>query len=554
MSSSSLFDANFSLTESVRMVAKIDFNCFICYNTSMVTGKVLRNLPINTLIKKALENKEVVQAKLKTLVVYTGKYTGRSPDDKFIVDTPKVHKKINWGNINKPINPQSFTNLYKKMVDFFNSKKEIYVVDCLVGAKKTYQLKLRVFCQYAYQAIFCQNQFIRLPKSNKTNLQTFKPDLVLYCAPSVLADPKKDNTNSEAYIILNIDKKTILIGGTKYLGEIKKSVFTYMNYLLPQKNVFPMHCGANLDPKTKTTALFFGLSGTGKTTLSSDPTKRLIGDDEHGWCPSGVFNFEGGCYAKCIRIKKESEPLIWNAIHKKGSLVENVVLKKDGGFNFESDKYTENTRAVYPLSFIENSIKNGLSNHPKYILFLTADAFGVLPPVAHLTLNQACYHFLSGYTSKLAGTERGIKEPKPTFSAFFGAPFMPLYAHIYLNLLRKYLKKYETRVFFVNTGWIAGPYGQGYRIPIKETRKIVTAILSGQLDDTPCRHDKIFNLYVPKYVPGLANQKILDPVTLWKDKNLYFKKARFLAKLFIENIKKYPDVLESIINSGPKTL
>ncbi len=517
----------------------------------MFTGKVLRNLTIEELIKRSLKNQETVQAKSKTLVVYTGKYTGRSPDDKFIVDSKKIHSKIDWGKVNKPISEKSYQQLYQKLINFFNNQNEIYVVDCLVGADKNHQIKLRVYCQYAYQAIFATHQFRRLEKS--ISFGNFQPDLTLFAAPSVQADPKTDQTNSEAFIILNLLKKTILIGGTKYLGEIKKSVFSYMNFVLPQQEVFPMHCGANLDPKTGVSTLFFGLSGTGKTTLSSDPKKKLIGDDEHGWSENGIFNFEGGCYAKCIKIKKQSEPQIWSAIHKKGSLVENVVLKKNGGFDFDSDKFTENTRAVYPLEFINNSVKNGLGPHPKYVIFLTADAFGVLPPVAHLTLNQACYHFLSGYTSKLAGTERGIKEPKPTFSAFFGAPFMPLKPMVYLQLLKKYLKKYETKVFFVNTGWIAGPYGIGYRIPILTTRKIVWAILSSKLDNVNYYHDKIFNLYVPEKIPGIKDEKILKPIELWSDKNAYLKQANYLASLFAENIKKY-QVLPSIVDSGPKPL
>jgi len=526
------------------------------YNTNMKDGSMLRNLSVNKLIKKALLNKEVVQAKSGALVVYTGKYTGRSPNDKFIVDSPKVHNQINWGKINVPISETNYQKLFQKTSDFFSAQKEIYVVDVLVGAQKKHSIKLRVYCQYAYQALFSTHLF-RRPTDVRTgrdlSLQNFKPNLTLYCAPSVLADPKTDGTNSEAFIVLNIDKKTILIGATKYAGEIKKSVFTYMNYLLPQKEIFPMHCSANIEKSGKTTSLFFGLSGTGKTTLSADPERRLIGDDEHGWSPQGVFNFEGGCYAKCIRIKKESEPQIWSAIHRKGALVENVVLKKDGDFDFDSDKFTENTRAVYPLEFIKNSIASGSGKHPKYVIFLTADASGVLPPVARLTLNQAAYHFLSGYTSKLAGTERGIIEPKPTFSAYFAGPFMPLKPMVYLNLLKKYLKKYKTRVFLVNTGWIGGAYGVGRRIPVYETRNIVTAVLSGQLDRGDCHHDKIFNLYVPNKVPGV-DQKILDPALLWPDKKSYLQTAKNLARLFVENMKKYPGVYQSIINSGPPAL
>ncbi len=519
----------------------------------MKDRSILRNLSVDALIKKALANKEVVQSKSGALVVYTGKYTGRSPNDKFIVDSPKVHNKINWGKVNVPISPRNYEKLYKKTADFFSTQKEIYVVDAKVGAQKKHSIKLRVYCQYAYQALFATHLFRRLDDVGVLRAKPlqFKPDLTLYCAPSVFADPKTDGTNSEAFVVLNIEKKSIIIGATKYAGEIKKSVFTYMNYLLPQKEIFPMHCSANIEKGGKVTALFFGLSGTGKTTLSADPERRLIGDDEHGWSTSGIFNFEGGCYAKCIRIKKESEPQIWSAIHRRGALVENVVLKPGGDFDFNSDRFTENTRAVYPLEFIKNSVATGIGKHPKYVIFLTADAEGVLPPIAHLTLNQAAYHFLSGYTSKLAGTERGIKHPVPTFSAYFGGPFMPLKPMVYLNLLKKYLKKHETRVFLVNTGWIAGPYGVGSRIPIKETRRIVAAALHGELNNIECHHDKIFNLYVPKTVGGV-DKNILDPSRLWSDKEKYLQSAKNLGRLFIENMKKYPGVYQSIINSGPQ--
>ena len=517
----------------------------------MLSGKIYRNSSIDFLIKKSLERKETIKSKSGALVTYTGKYTGRSPNDRFIVDTPKIHDKINWGKLNAPISKENYNKLYKKITGFFDSEKELFVIDAQVGADKKNSINLRVYCQYAYQAIFATHLFRRLPIVRIAE-RPLPPDLTVYCAPSVTANPKTDGTNSEAFVVLNFEEKSIIIGATKYAGEIKKAVFTFMNYLLPQKGVFPMHCSANIDVQGKTTALFFGLSGTGKTTLSADPKRRLIGDDEHGWSKNGIFNFEGGCYAKCINIKKKSEPQIWSAIHRKGALLENVVLKKDGDFDFDSDKFTENTRAVYPLEFISNSVPNGMGKQPKYVIFLTADAQGVLPPVAHLSLNQAAYHFLSGYTSKLAGTERGIKEPKPTFSAYFGGPFMPLKPMVYLSLLKKYLKKYETKTFLVNTGWIGGAYGVGKRISINDTRNIITAILTGRLDEVVCRPDEIFNLYVPIKVPGV-DKKIFDPSLSWKNKSLYYNSAKKLAKLFTENIKKFPDVLQSIINSGPRT-
>lgn len=409
---------------------------------SMLNRRIFYNLSVDDLIKKAVQNKEVVKAKSGALVVYTGKYTGRSPEDKFIVDSQKIHSKINWGKINLPISPKNYKKLFQKITDFLNKQKEVFVVQTQVGADKKYAVNLQVVCQYAYQALFTTHLFRRISVRNGLNrsLRDFRSDLTLYCVPSVVADPKTDGTHSEAFIVLNIEKKTIIIGGTKYAGEIKKSVFTYMNYLLPQKNIFPMHCSANTDKKGANGALFFGLSGTGKTTLSADPNRRLIGDDEHGWSKSGVFNFEGGCYAKCINIKKESEPQIWTAIHRHGALVENVVLKTNNEFDFADSSITENTRSVYPLEFIPNFLKKGFAGHPAHLIFLTADAEGVLPPISHLTLDQAAYHFLSGYTSKLAGTERGIKEPVSTFSAYFGAPFMPLKPMVYLSLLQKFLK------------------------------------------------------------------------------------------------------------------
>lgn len=513
----------------------------------MSLGSVVTNLPPSTLAKRALLQHEVIKTNTDGLVLYTGRFTGRSPTDKFIVDSPTVSKKINWGANNQPLEEKYFENLYKKTTDFFNTQEKIYVVDAVVGAEKKHQIKVRCFFQYAHQALFASYLF---RKPEKDQLKNFKPDLILYAAPSIFADPSTDGTNSETFIVLHLEKKIILIGGTKYLGEIKKSVFTFMNYYLPEKNVLSMHCSANIDKKTGETALFFGLSGTGKTTLSADPNRGLIGDDEHGWSEKGIFNIEGGCYAKCIGLKKESEPDIWRAVHRKNVLFENVELKEDGGVDFNSKKYTENTRAAYPLKFIKNSVDSGLGNHPKYIIFLTADASGVLPPVARLNLNQALYHFLSGYTSKLAGTERGIIEPKPTFSAFFGAPFMPHKPMVYLNLLKNYLKKYQTKVYLVNTGWIGGPYGVGYRIPIKDTRSIVTAILNGDLDQLETRHNKIFNLYIPKKVHNV-NENILDPSFSWTNKEYYLTQAKKLAKLFIENMKKYQNIDDSIIKAGP---
>lgn len=504
-----------------------------------------RNPHVDWLIEHSLKKKEVVRAKNGALIVYTGKYTGRSPKDKFIVDTASVHNKIDWGPVNQPISEQIFDRLYKKINSHLSKQKDLYIFDGFVGADETYKLHVRVASEFAYQVLFATH-LLRRPTPEE--LKSHIPQLTILSAPNCLADPKIDGTNSEVFIVLNMDKMVVLIGGTKYSGEIKKSIFSTMNILLPQKKVLPMHCSANMG-SDGSTALFFGLSGTGKTTLSADPKRKLIGDDEHGWSKNGIFNFEGGCYAKCIHLKKENEPQIWNAIRHQ-SLLENVVLKPNGELDFDDKRFTENTRAVYPVEFIENAVLSGVGGHPKYVIFLTADAFGVLPPVSRLSINQAMFHFMSGYTSKLAGTERGITEPKATFSAFFGGPFMALKPLVYANLLKYYLQKYKTKVYLVNTGWSGGAYGVGKRISIKDTRAIITAILEGKLDKKQCIHDGVFNLDVPTAIPEV-NSKILSPRNLWKDKKAYDGKARELAKLFIENFKKFKNVPKPIINACP---
>jgi len=506
------------------------------YHDIITKGKVHRNLQIKKLIKKILEKKEAILSKTGALVTYTGKYTGRSPKDKFIVDTKKIHNKINWNATHVPISEKGFNRLYQKVTKHLSSQKELFIFDGFVGADSQYKLHVRVVSELAHQTLFGHHLFRR---PNAEELKTHHPELTILSAPAAMADIKSDGTNSEAFIILNLDKMIVLIGGTKYLGEIKKAVFTTLNILLPQKKVLPMHCSANVGADGQT-ALFFGLSGTGKTTLSTDPERKLIGDDEHGWSKNGIFNFEGGCYAKCIHLKKESEPQIWQAI-RSGALVENVVLRKDKSLDFDNDSITENTRAAYPLDYIENALSTGVGDHPRYIIFLTADAFGVLPPVARLDINAAIYHFMSGYTSKLAGTERGIKEPKATFSAFFGDPFMPLKPGEYAQLFKYYVNKYKSRVYLINTGWIGGAYGVGKRISIKDTRKIVDAVLGGKLDKQKCYHDKIFNLDVPIKVPGVKKE-ILKPRNLWPDKNEYDKKAQELAALFVENFKKFKNI------------
>lgn len=508
-------------------------------------NKTHRNLAVADLIEKSLSKNETQLAKNGAVVVYTGKYTGRSPNDRFIVDTKKTHTDIDWGHVNIAISDDSFDKIYQKVSQYLSAKEELYIFDGFAGADETYKLQVRMISEYAYQALFI-NHLLRRPTAEE--LKTHQPELTILVAPNFQADPKVDGTKSEAFIILNLEKMIVLIGGTKYSGEIKKSVFTVMNYLLPQKGVFPMHCSANMDKDGKT-ALFFGLSGTGKTTLSADPKRFLIGDDEHGWSENGIFNFEGGCYAKCIDLKRENEPQIWRAI-RKGALLENVILKDNGEFDFTDRSLTENTRVAYPLDYIENVVLSGVGTHPSYIIFLTADAYGVLPPVAKLNSEAAMYHFLSGYTSKLAGTERGITEPKAVFSTCFGAPFMPLKPLVYAELLKKYMTKYNSKVYLVNTGWSGGAYGVGKRISIKDTRAIVSAILDGNLDKGKYYHDDLFNLDVPRRVPDVE-AKILFPKELWVDKNDYDKKAQQLAKLFIDNFKKFSNIPQKIIKAGP---
>ena len=509
--------------------------------------KIFRNLPRDSWVKIAVERREVTKSKNGAVVVYTGKYTGRSPKDKFIVNAGSVQNKINWGNVNIPFDQSKYEKIYNKVINYVSNLPDIFIFDGVAGADKKFCLPVRVISEYAYQTLFANNLFREI---GKFETDKFKPQLTIISVPNFLADPANDGTNSEAFIILNLDKMIILLGGTKYSGEIKKSVFSVLNYILPLRGVLPMHCSANVGARGDS-ALFFGLSGTGKTTLSTDLGRFLIGDDEHGWSDRGIFNFEGGCYAKCINLKKENEPQIWQAI-KKGALLENVTFKKDGDFDFNDSSLTENTRAAYPLNFIEKMSSKGVAGHPGKIIFLMADAFGVLPPVAKLSDKAAVYHFLSGYTSKVAGTERDIKEPKATFSECFGAPFMPLPPVRYAKLLRNFIKKYKSEAYLVNTGWQGGSYGAGKRIKIKDTRAIVSAILKNKINKVEYRRDKVFNLDVPVSVPGIK-ESILNPRDLWPDKKTYDKKAIELASLFEENFKKFKGIPKEIRNAGPRS-
>lgn len=510
-------------------------------------GKVHRNLSVPNLVTRAVANGEGVLTDSGAICLNTGKYTGRSPEDRFIVDTADVHDDISWGKVNLPISEQVFDKLLSKMLGYLENK-EIYVFDGIAGADRNYALNIRFINEYASQNLFVHQLFIR-PTTEE--LEAFVPGFTLICAPGFQAKPEIDGTNSEAFIIVNFQKKTVLIGGTGYCGEMKKSIFSVMNYLLPKRNVLPMHCSANIGVKGDT-ALFFGLSGTGKTTLSADHDRDLIGDDEHGWSDNGVFNFEGGCYAKCINLSKDNEPQIWDAI-RFGTVLENVVIDEHNIEQYDDASLTENTRAGYPVDYILNAVEDGKGNIPKTILFLTADAFGVIPPISKLTKEQAMYHFMSGYTSKLAGTERGIKEPQATFSTCFGAPFMPMNPAVYAKMLGEKIEKYNVNVYLVNTGWTGGVYGVGKRMKLSFTRAMVTAAINNELKDVEFEAHPIFKVLVPKMCPNVPKD-ILDPASTWADRDEYVKTANILAEKFNTNFTKFVNVPDEIKEAAPTSI
>lgn len=507
--------------------------------------KLHYNMPLGQLMDISAEKEGGVFASNGALCINTGKYTGRSPEDRFIVDEVSVHEHVDWSKVNLPISIEKFEKLYDRVLDYIKDK-DLYVFDGYVGADKKYRMPIRVINEFAYQNMFAHHMFI---KANNDELVNFMPKFTVVAVPDFKAVPELDGTNSEVFIIISFEKRTILIGGSKYCGEIKKSLFTVMNYLLPFKGVLPMHCSANMGQNGDVT-LFFGLSGTGKTTLSADNDRRLIGDDEHGWSEDGVFNFEGGCYAKCIKLSKENEPQIWNAI-REGTLLENVVLDEETKEpDYDDDKYTENTRATFPIEYIENAIPNGMGGIPKTIIFLTADATGVLPPISKLTKEQAVYHFMSGYTSKLAGTERGIVDPKATFSTCFGAPFMLLKPYVYAKLLGDKIDKYNVNVFLVNTGWASGSYGIGSRMKIKFTRAMVRAAMNGELDSVKYYNDPIFGLAIPNECPNVP-KLVLNPPHTWYSIDEYYRMANRLADNFRSNFKQFKGVSEDILKAEP---
>jgi len=509
-------------------------------------SKIHRNLSVEKLLEAATQKNEGMITSTGSLSVKTGKYTGRSPDDRFIVFDDLTHDKVHWAKVNKQIPTETFEKLSQKMKKFVDGK-ELYIFDGFVGADPENRLPIRVINDHAWQSLFAHQLLIR---PSATELESHEPEFTIICINDFEAIPEVDGTSSNAFILINLSKKLVLIGTTNYAGEIKKAIFSVMNFILPSKGVFPMHCSANIG-KDGDTSLFFGLSGTGKTSLSADPQRMLIGDDEHGWSDKGIFNFEGGCYAKCINLKEKHEPQIWNAV-KNGAVLENVVINKESlKPDFDDGSLTENTRAAYPLDYIPGAVIPSVGGNPKVIIFLTADAMGVLPPLAKLSKNAAMFHFMSGYTSKLAGTEIGVKEPKAVFSKCFGAPFMPRPASVYAEMLGEKISKHNTSVYLINTGWSGGPYGAGERIKIEYSRAMVTAALTGSLDIVKFSHNDIFNLDVPTECPNVPSE-VLEPRNMWIDKDAYDLSAKKLAQMFVDNFKKFENVSNEIRLAGPK--
>lgn len=486
------------------------------------------------MIEKAIQRREGLLASGGAFVVRTGTQTGRSPLDKFVVRDEITEHTVNWGPVNQPFTPEQFETLYGKLLAYLQAR-DLFVQDCFAGADTRYQMPIRVITERAWHNLFARQLFVR-PDPQLTDRHI--PRFTVIDAPGFRASSEHDGTHSELFVVVSFTRELIIIGGTAYAGEMKKSIFSVMNYLLPGRGVLPMHCSANVG-KDGSAALFFGLSGTGKTTLSADPERRLIGDDEHGWGPEGIFNFEGGCYAKCIQLSREKEPQIWDAI-RFGTVLENVAVDTELRLlNFNDSTFTENTRAAYPVTFIEDAVVPGVGGHPKNIIFLTCDAFGVLPPIARLTPEQAMYHFLSGYTAKVAGTERGLgKEPQATFSSCFGQPFLPRKPEVYAELLGEKLRQHRSNCWLVNTGWSGGAYGIGRRIDLPSTRALVRAALGGALDSADYRTDPIFRLQVPTTCPGVS-PALLDPRSTWANGEDYDRHARDLASRFRKNFEKF---------------
>lgn len=502
-------------------------------------------LSVPQLVEKVLMRNEGKLTSTGAVSASTGKYTGRSPKDKFIVKEASVADKIAWGAVNQPISEEHFNKLYTKVLEYLKEKEELFVFKGFAGADRNYRLPIQVINEYAWHNLFVHQLFIR---PTEEELTTHESGFTIVSAPNFKADPAVDGTNSEAFIMVSFEKRIVLIGGTEYAGEMKKSIFSIMNFLLPEQDILSMHCSANVGEEGDV-ALFFGLSGTGKTTLSADPNRKLIGDDEHGWSDNGVFNIEGGCYAKCVNLSHEKEPQIFDAITF-GSVLENVIINDQTRIaDYNDTTLTENTRAAYPMHAIDNIVLPSVAGHPNTIIFLTADASGVLPPISKLSKEQAMYHFLSGYTSKLAGTERGVTSPQATFSTCFGSPFLPLDASRYAEMLGEKIEKHDAKVFLVNTGWTGGEYSVGKRMNLGYTRAMIQAALNGELAKTETAKHDIFGLEVPLHVPGVPDE-VLMPEQTWADKAAYKAKAIELANEFKANFKKFDSVSEDIINLG----
>lgn len=502
-------------------------------------------LSVPQLVEKVLERNEGILTSTGAVCATTGKYTGRSPKDKFIVEEPTSITKIDWGPVNQPISAEAFSTLYDKVIQHLSHLEEVFVFRGFAGADQKHRLPIQVINELAWHNLFAHQLFIR---SNEEELLDHEAAFTVICAPHFKADPLNDQTASETFIIISFERRTVLIGGTEYAGEMKKSIFSVINYLLPEKGILPMHCSANVGTEGDV-ALFFGLSGTGKTTLSADPNRKLIGDDEHGWSSNGVFNIEGGCYAKCIGLTREKEPQIFDAI-RFGSVLENVMINKDSRIaDYTDSTLTENTRAAYPIQAIDNIVTPSIAGHPHTIIFLTADAFGVLPPISKLSKEQAMYHFLSGYTSKLAGTERGITSPEATFSTCFGSPFLPLEATRYAEMLGRKIDEHCANVFLVNTGWTGGEYGVGSRMKLNYTRAMVQAALIGELNHIETISDDTFGLEVPLHVTGVPDEVLL-PNKTWANIDAYQLKAKQLAEAFNNNFKKFSNVPKEISDKG----
>ena len=512
-----------------------------------VSGNVHYQLSPGQLTDQAVERGDGVLNDTGALLINTGKFTGRSPKDKFTVKDALTENTVHWNDFNIPFEEKNFFQLKEKMLAYLNGK-EIWVRDCYACAEEAYRVRLRVINENPWSNLFCYNMFIR---PEEKDLENFEPHWHIIQAPGFKADPAVDGTRAENFAVISFTHKTILIGGTGYTGEMKKGIFTMLNFVLPTKaNVLSMHCSANMGDAGDT-AVFFGLSGTGKTTLSADPNRKLIGDDEHGWTADSIFNFEGGCYAKTINLTEDKEPEIYHAI-RPGALVENVTFYPGTNkINFDDGSITENTRVSYPLDFISNAIEPSIGGLPKNIFFLTCDAFGVLPPISKLTPGQAMYQFISGYTAKVAGTETGITEPKPTFSACFGAPFLPLHPGKYAHMLGEKMQEHKVNVWMINTGWTGGPYGIGSRMKLKFTRAMITAALNGELNSVQFEKDPIFGVAIPMECPDVPTE-VLNPINTWEDKIAFTKKAKYLAGLFIKNFEKFAvGVSEDVLAAAP---